>query len=573
MVGLQIFLMKVDMMITRKVWWLTAVALLFCVRDVFGRTVSGNNQFVSVSLTDNYSWQQICGLKSVVPLSSSHDIHVTTENPYETGYRATLTVTAQPGWQLIAPTGPVQTWQGNITTYIVKKRGGREVYESGRIILFQVDVTLRNIGEEAEEVNGGLLTGFIRCTEHCAETDYPLIPVSISCTPQYEPGDIRLSVTGGNLLVKNGDEYVPAAATYQANHLRMTRFWLLPTSASAYYGNWQVKAEHLVNDCMDIARYTTPDFDFTITSDNVPSAVYVPSGMLVDNHAATVRITPPNFVNTAGLRYYLSSQPIERSNIVNKYGTDITFTPTANNLIFQTSKIYWYGVLPDAECHRYTYSYHFSLSVLGMDTPIYCNRHYFVYIPNDGSELSGHILDPYTGLVNDNGARSYSYVTTPISTGDTNHPFRCEIIFSDFQKFYSVYVSAIHQYKEEVEREEQYHKKQWMGEVSSDNGGQADCYTGTGIKYFMETYRNIPCVPCYIYGNTASDAYEGAFALLLECEAIERDVSNLITKLDTGFIEFKAKQHVGYNAAFRYHCTYQNKYGSNPQNHVHPAFQ
>ena len=95
----------------RKVWWLTAVALLFCVRDVFGRTVSGNNQFVSVSLTDNYSWQQICGLKSVVPLSSSHDIHVTTENLYETGYRATLTVTVQPGWQLIAPTGPVQTWQ------------------------------------------------------------------------------------------------------------------------------------------------------------------------------------------------------------------------------------------------------------------------------------------------------------------------------------------------------------------------------------------------------------------------------------------------------------------------------
>ena len=31
-------------------------------------------------------------------------------------------------------------------------------------------------------------------------------------------------------------------------------------------------------------------------------------------------------------------------------------------------------------------------------------------------------------------------------------------------------------------------------------------------------------------------------------------------------IELKAKEHVGYNAAWKYHCTYEKEYGQKPEN-------
>lgn len=40
-----------------------------------------------------------------------------------------------------------------------------------------------------------------------------------------------------------------------------------------------------------------------------------------------------------------------------------------------------------------------------------------------------------------------------------------------------------------------------------------------------------------------------------------------------GFRELKAKEHIGFNAAYRYHCSYRLKYGDNPKHVVHPAYK
>jgi len=557
----------------RKILLHIGFALVFSVSATFGRTVTGNNQFVSVSVSDSYSWQQICGLKSVVAVPSGEDIHVTTENLYETMYRATLTVEAQPGWRLIEPTGPVQVWPGRKINYRVKQTTGREVYKSGRIILFQVDVTLRNMGEQAEEFEGGLMTGFTPCIEHCALADYPMIPVSVSCTPSDEPGDIQLTASGGNLLVKNGNDYVPAANTYTASQLRFMQFWLYPNDASSDKGDHRVKVEHLVNHCLDTALFTTLNFDFTIQSDNVNSLSVWADGALADNHTATIHITPPEFINTTGLSYSFSAAPVENTDlIVNKCGTSITFTQTSNSLIFKTSKIYWYGIRPDWECYFIKHDYHFTLTVFGLGAPIYCNRHYSVRIPDEYADMKPFLIDPNTGIPARNPS-SYSYVTAPVPTGDSNTPYRCEIVFEGFRKYYIVNVEATHQYADEVQAEECYHSKQWKGEVVTSNGGQTDCFTKQGLEYWMVNVGHFPINPCYIYGRTESSTYNYALDLLSYCEALELNTSWNIYLRDRGLIELKAKEYAGYNAAFRYHCTYQLEFGANPQDHVHPAFE
>ena len=42
------------------------------------------------------------------------------------------------------------------------------------------------------------------------------------------------------------------------------------------------------------------------------------------------------------------------------------------------------------------------------------------------------------------------------------------------------------QYARQIREEEEFHLKQDRGEVSSEQGGQGDCFTVRGIKYFIE---------------------------------------------------------------------------------------
>ena len=41
---------------------------------------------------------------------------------------------------------------------------------------------------------------------------------------------------------------------------------------------------------------------------------------------------------------------------------------------------------------------------------------------------------------------------------------------------------------------------------------------------------------------------------------------NNLWKAELGFIEINAKEEAGYNAAWKYHCTYEELFGENPVN-------
>ena len=125
------------------------------------------------------------------------------------------------------------------------------------------------------------------------------------------------------------------------------------------------------------------------------------------------------------------------------------------------------------------------------------------------------------------------------------------------------------QYSVEANREEEYHVKQWLGQVSTEEGGQGDCYTAKGVAWMAGC---IGAGPFYEYGGSPEEAKQRAITKVQMAEEDEFEISDLVTANDHGFIELKAKAYAGYNAAWKYHCMYESVFGSNPVNHRHPAY-
>jgi len=132
------------------------------------------------------------------------------------------------------------------------------------------------------------------------------------------------------------------------------------------------------------------------------------------------------------------------------------------------------------------------------------------------------------------------------------------------------------QYLDETIAEEQFHIKQMRGLVSASQGGQGDCYTVKGIKYSIarqaETNSNIVVSTWIVKGDTEAEAVQNCKDVIRLAIMEEIHTSDQIWNSDRGFREVKAKEHAGYNAAFRYDCTYKNVYGTSPQNNDHPAY-
>ena len=115
--------------------------------------------------------------------------------------------------------------------------------------------------------------------------------------------------------------------------------------------------------------------------------------------------------------------------------------------------------------------------------------------------------------------------------------------------------------------------------VSIDEGGLGDCYSAAGLRYHAELYFRDA------YGESLSasdfvvddDSREGAKAFALEIATaainLEIQVGGAVEAAKRKFSEFKAKQVAGHNAAYRYHCTYQEGTNATPENCIHPAFQ
>ena len=111
-------------------------------------------------------------------------------------------------------------------------------------------------------------------------------------------------------------------------------------------------------DCSGEKSVTVIEVDFDVTTAGV-------SG-LIDNHEAEVVITVRGGVSPGDLSFSFSTNPKAiGSYINNNKGTSISFSQTSDPLIWRTSEVYWFGLLPDKTCWNYHSRYQFVLVLLG----------------------------------------------------------------------------------------------------------------------------------------------------------------------------------------------------------------
>ena len=213
--------------------------------------------------------------------------------------------------------------------------------------------------------------------------------------------------------------------------------------------------------------------------------------------------------------------------------------------------------LPGQCCHANRFAYEFTLAV-DTDLCVVSNR-YTVDWPNENPVTQVRIRPTSDTVVHE-----------PELVPGTNNVYRCLIEFGGFPvAAWAEGLPTTDQYSEEANREEDYHVKQWLGQVSTEEGGQGDCYTAKGVAWMAG------CIgdgPFYEYGDSPEEAKQRATTKVQMAEEDEFEMSDLVTANDHGFIELKAKAHAGYNAAWKYHCMYESEFGPNPVNHRHPAY-
>lgn len=462
---------------------------------------------------------------------------------------ARIRIQARPGYRLLSESEFTMELGGS-HTYKVQTTSGKEEVAQGDIILPTVDIRFENLTELTEETTN-VYIGYAKCadgydSEPCRGR---LRPVSISASPTDKPAgaDIQLSFPDEQLLEQTEDGFKLAEQSYPAGEIASKRFFLHGHTPSSSVRDCTLKAVHSVSGSEDVLRYSVVHATFTVESDDHNPN----SGRdLTDNRTAKVTIQLHGFDPSEERTIVLRAEPKKKENIINKCGTDITFSKTSNALVWTTSKIYWYGNNPDECCFFFESPYLFSLEV---DQALCASTNeYTVGWPNENPRMVPLALSE--GVVE---------IMTPEPVPGEQNRYRCRMIFNDFIKICDISPPVTHQYAEETRAEEMYHVLQWKGIVPLSEGGQGDCYTAEGLAYFAGFTGD---EPYYIYGDTPDEALAKATCTMFSCIECESNIGVETWENDEGFCEYKAKEHVGYNAAWKYHCTYEFEYGNHPTN-------
>ncbi len=476
---------------------------------------------------------------------------------------ARIRIQARPGYRLLGESEFTMELGGS-HTYKVQTTSGKEEAAQGNIILPKVDIRFEALTELTEETTN-VYIGYAKCaygydSEPCRGR---LRPVSIFASPTDKPAvaDIQLSFPDGQLLEQMEDGFKVAGQSYPVAEIATKRFFLHGHTPSASVRDCSLKAVHSVSKSEDVLRYSVVHATFEVESDDHNPN----SGRdLTDNRTAKVTIQLHGFDPSEERNFVLRAEPKKKENIVNKCGTDITFSKTDNPLVWTTSKIYWYGNNPDKCCYIYKSPYLFSLEVdYGLCS---CEEQFLVVLPNDQSKMLGGV-----------SVENVVELQTPELMPGVTNQYRCQVIFHDFTKMTTNNIQeTTHQYAEEVIKEEAYHAKQWLGQVPSSEGGLGELFSAQGLNSFAGFSGE---GPHYIYGNTPEEALVNAKKVIKCCVKTEMNASLKAAYLNQPLREFKAKEHVGYSAGYKYHCTYSGKteiyyvddesvlvyYSSNPQ--------
>jgi hypothetical protein len=125
------------------------------------------------------------------------------------------------------------------------------------------------------------------------------------------------------------------------------------------------------------------------------------------------------------------------------------------------------------------------------------------------------------------------------------------------------------QYAAKIAQEEEYHAKQFRGEVPPVDGGYGDLYSNKGVQFYLDRAGG-NVLSGY---TTANKAWAAAINRLHEAKQQVSTESERIAIDRRPYHEKKAKEAVGFKEAYSYQYAYPNfwsKWGANPPNPLPP---
>lgn len=262
---------------------------------------------------------------------------------------------------------------------------------------------------------------------------------------------------------------------------------------------------------------------------------------LVDNHPAVAKVVPQGCTRRELLRMKLTSTPQEK-NPVNKAGTSMLFSVlSTDTCTFTTPKTYWYGLAHPKDCFFLQYYY---IIELECDLVIVARKKETVGWPDAEPQLLFQERIP-----------EYTRNVLELPNG------RYRMTISNIEITLDTQIqSSTSQYQREAQTEEEYHERQLKGLVSISDGGCGDLFD---VENAMRSAGFVKTSNGYIRDSAPGQSralFE--FTVLYDVRqalASEIDESRQLIDLNRGNMEKCAKEAAGYNAAFRYHCTYGHR--------------
>lgn len=268
------------------------------------------------------------------------------------------------------------------------------------------------------------------------------------------------------------------------------------------------------------------------------------SGGLLDNYPATVSVMAKGCTRDDLLDLSFSSRPNpkESGTPVNKAGTDMKFSKVSA-LEFRVEKTYWYGLDKPRCCYKYGFPY--EVKLFERREGLVATEEVTVGWPDEHPEANVLVVHPEWQIsITQNGSLYRAVVNLP----------QFERVPVPFDKD-----SVSDQYREETIKEEEYHIKQFMGTVSWEEGGEPDIFSVDKIyERLAERMNLVNEVVCSCKGESKSAFTERLRTEIKAAVDEEFEISMNVIKANLWYREMKAKAHAGYNAAWKYHCTYED---------------
>jgi hypothetical protein len=139
-----------------------------------------------------------------------------------------------------------------------------------------------------------------------------------------------------------------------------------------------------------------------------------------------------------------------------------------------------------------------------------------------------------------------------------------------FTRKSEIIVSDRSQYRPLIDKEEAFHKRQWEGKVSRDQGGCGDLFTNNAIEHYMEGAAANYDGKARFEGPDPNTARLNAALGYERARSRAQRESERLRDDRTGYIERKAKEEAGFREAYTYEFTYESLYGTNPTNSLPP---